>query len=107
LVSILNQAAMNALSLAVLFARAEARTAQGSPCVLILDAPQQSLDKSHIEGLVKAFEEIVNCGIPVLVGTMPGILTERISGYAACVKQEVQLQPWSRETGARLEESTA
>jgi exonuclease SbcC len=107
LVPILNQAAMNALSLAVLFARAEARAAQGSPCVLILDDPQQSLDESHIEGLVKAFEEIVNCGIPVLVGTMPGILPERITGYAACAKHSVQLQSWSQETGARLEEATA
>jgi DNA repair exonuclease SbcCD ATPase subunit len=107
LVPILNQAAMNALSLAILFARAEARADQGSPCVLILDDPQQSLDESHVGGLVKALEEIVNCGIPVLVGTMPGILPERITGYAACAKHSVQLQSWSQETGARLEEATA
>jgi recombinational DNA repair ATPase RecF len=107
LVSILNQAAMNALSLAILFARAEACVDQGSPCVLILDDPQQSLDESHIGGLVKALEAIVACGIPVLVGTMPGSLPTRIKEYADCEKHEVQLQPWSRETGAQLEDTAA
>ncbi len=107
LVSILNQAAMNALSLAILFARAEARVDQGSPCVLILDDPQQSLDESHIGGLVKALEAVVACGIPVLVGTMPGSLPTRIKEYADCEKHEVQLQPWSRETGAQLEDTAA
>jgi DNA repair exonuclease SbcCD ATPase subunit len=105
LVPILNQAALNALSLAILFSQAEARAAQGSLGVLILDDPQQSLDENHVGGLVKALEEIVEHDIPVLVGTVPGSLESRIQNFAACGKNFIKLLSWNPGTGAQVEAS--
>lgn len=74
----LNQAALNALSLAILFAQAEGRARDGRPAWLMLDDPIQSLDASARSGLAKALKEL-STTLPVIVATFTGSLTEELS----------------------------
>ncbi len=75
----LNQAAFNALSLAMLFASADSRARRGRPQFLVLDDPDQSLDEDHQAGLARAITKFA----PVLVGTVPGALADALRESAA------------------------
>ena len=78
---ILNQAALNALSFAMLFARAGERAEQGLPQWLVLDDPGQSLDRDCLEGLADAVAE-VSGRAPVLIATYPGALATALEHSA-------------------------
>lgn len=68
---VLNQAALNALSLAVLFAQAESRAREGRPAWLMLDDPEQSLDPRARLGLADALRDL-SARLPVIVATFEG-----------------------------------
>ncbi|MCA8980962.1 MAG: AAA family ATPase [Planctomycetes bacterium] len=68
---VLNQAALNALSLAVLFAQAENRARDGRPAWLMLDDPEQSLDSRARLGLADALRDL-SARLPVIVATFDG-----------------------------------
>jgi DNA repair exonuclease SbcCD ATPase subunit len=82
---VLNQAALNALSLAVLFAQAENRAHDCRPAWLMLDDPEQSLDPSARIGLAAALRDL-SVRIPVLVATLGGQFADelRASTEARC-----------------------
>ena len=68
-VPVLNQAGINALSLAFLFAQSEARAGADAWSLVALDDPTQSLDAEKQKGLSQAIEELANrCS--VLVATV-------------------------------------
>lgn len=75
---VLNQAALNAVSIALLFAQAEQRFQRGFPQWIQLDDPGQSLDDRGVEGLVRAILELPN-DMQVLVATFPGALAEALA----------------------------
>ncbi len=100
LIPVLNQAALNAISMAMLFAQSEDASG-GGPRLLVLDDPEQSLDSEHVNGLARAIETVaINC--PVLVGATPGRLAERIEDFAACEKNVVTLGQWDPASGATI-----
>jgi DNA repair exonuclease SbcCD ATPase subunit len=101
-VPVLNQAAINALSLAVLFAQSEAQTGGDSWGLVALDDPVQSLDAAKQKGLSQAIEELAN-SCSVLVATVPGHLSERIQDYVSKQRHVVTLGPWSETDGASIE----
>jgi hypothetical protein len=101
-VPVLNQAAINALSLAVLFAQSEAQTGGDSWGLVALDDPVQSLDAAKQKGLSQAIEELAN-SCSVLVATVPGHLSERIQDYVSKQRHVVTLGPWSETNGASIE----
>jgi hypothetical protein len=102
-IPILNQAAINALSLAVLFAQSEAQLGANSWNMVALDDPVQSLDAEKQTGLARAIEELSDrCSI--LVGTVPGQLSDRLLNYVSKKRHIVTLGPWSRTKGASIEE---
>ena len=104
-VPILNQAAINALSLAVLFAQSEAQASADSWGLVVLDDPVQSLDSEKQTGLARAIEELSDhCSI--VVGTVPGQLSDRLHDYVSKERHIVTLGPWSRTDGARIEKET-
>lgn len=67
----LNQASINALSLACLLASAQSRAGQGMPQFVLLDEPAQNLDDAHSLGLASVLAEIAK-SMPVVVATLPG-----------------------------------
>jgi DNA repair exonuclease SbcCD ATPase subunit len=100
-VPILNQAAINALSLAMLFAQSEAQAGAGAWNLVTLDDPVQSLDADKQKGLATAIEELAeNCS--VLVGAVPGALSDRIDDYVSKPRHIVTLGPWSNTQGASV-----
>ncbi len=102
-VPILNQAAINALSLAVLFSQSEDRAMTGPWELVAVDDPAQSLDSEKQAGLARAIEELSNhCSI--LVATVPGHLSERLRDYVSKRRHMVTLGPWSRTDGACIED---
>lgn len=101
LVPILNQAALNAISMAMLFAQAEARAGAG-PTLLVLDDPEQSLDDDHVAGLVRALDRAARHR-DVLVGTTPSRLADRLGSHATARKRFCRLAEWSPDRGATLE----
>jgi hypothetical protein len=102
---ILNQAALNSLSLAMLFAQAEDRAESGRPAWVVLDDPGQSLDEEHLEGLARAVERIAgHC--PVIVGVVPGALADHLTEIASRTRRVVQLAPWDPATGVHVLEET-
>jgi len=101
-VPVLNQAAINALSLAVLFAQSEAQASVNSWELVALDDPVQSLDSEKQKGLSQAIEELAD-SCSVLVATVPGQLSERIQDYVSKQRHIVTLGPWSQSDGASIE----
>jgi exonuclease SbcC len=100
--SILNQASLNAISLALLFAQAEERARAGLPTWLVLDDPDQSLDDEHQVGLARAIEKIgKHC--PVLVAATPGKLAERLMAHSALPRRSIRLAPRDPKAGVRIE----
>ena len=100
-VPVLNQAAINALSLAALFAQSEDRIGSGSWNLVVLDDPGQSLDSEKQKGLSEAIEKLANSR--VLVATVPGRLSDRIQNYVSKRRHIVTLGPWSEADGATVE----
>jgi DNA repair exonuclease SbcCD ATPase subunit len=101
-VPILNQAAINALSLAVLFAQSEAQANVDSWEMVVLDDPVQSLDSEKQTGLARAIEELSDrCSI--LVATVPGQLSDRLQSHVSKQRHIVTLGSWSRTDGASIE----
>jgi hypothetical protein len=101
-VPILNQAAINALSLAILFAQSEAQANADSWELVALDDPVQSLDSEKQTGLARAIEELSDrCSI--LVATVPGQLSDRLQSHVSKQRHIVTLGPWSRTEGASIE----
>jgi len=101
LLPILNQASLNAIALAILFAQARDRAERGGPALLVLDDPEQSLDADHVAGLAKVLEQMT-ASMPVIVALPPGGLEERIRDYASCPKHFIRLNPWNPDTGATI-----
>ena len=101
-IPILNQAAINALSLAVLFAQSEAQARANSWKLVALDDPVQSFDSEKQTGLSQAIEELAN-SCSVLVATVPGQLSDRIQNYVSKQRHIVTLGPWSLADGATIE----
>ena len=81
--SILNQAALHAVSFAVLFAQAEARAAERAPSWVMLDDPGQSLDEERIHGLARVIGSVSE-KVPVLVATFPGALETALRRQPNC-----------------------
>ncbi len=90
--SILNQASLNAISLALLFAQAEERARSGLPQMLVLDDPGQSLDEDYQAGLARAIERVARI-CPVIVGTTPGRFAERLASHVALPRRMIRLAP--------------
>lgn len=101
LLPILNQASLNAIAQAVLFAQAEDRADRGGPAFLVLDDPEQSLDKDHVAGLAKVLDGMAAL-VPVIVAVPPGGLEERLRDYASGPKHFIRLNPWNPDTGATI-----
>ena len=101
-IPVLNQAAINALSLAVLFAQSEAQAGDDSWKLVTLDDPVQSLDVEKQTGLSRAIEELAN-SCSVLVATVPGLFSDRIQEYVSKQRHIVTLGRWSHVDGATIE----
>jgi len=81
LAPVLNQAALNALSLAFLFAQAEERARNDLPAWLVLDDPSQNLDERHERGLGDALTRIAT-KLPVIVATYSTELARELDDAA-------------------------
>ncbi|MFO8072813.1 MAG: AAA family ATPase [Polyangia bacterium] len=80
LLAVLNQGELNALSIALLFAQAEAAAASGGFGLVVLDDPCQSMDDLHEHGIADAIGEIgKSCG--VLCGATPSPIVQRLRDY--------------------------
>jgi len=101
-ISILNQASLNAISLALLFAQAEDRARAGLPTMVVLDDPDQSLDDEHRAGLARAVERVARA-CPVIVAATPGKLAERLMSHVAVPRRALRLGPRDPERGVRIE----
>jgi len=97
---VLNQAAMNALAFALLFAQVEDRAARGLPAWVQLDDPAQSLDATHESGLAAAILEL-SARVPVLVATYEGPLSRRLIEAAPDTLHQVDLGTNHQPQGAR------
>jgi hypothetical protein len=98
---ILNQAALNALSFAMLFAQAEDRARAGLPQWLVLDDPGQNLDESSVSGLAVAIHAVAEM-VPVLLGTFPGWLSRELERKAPDSTHGLRIS--GRGAAARIEE---
>jgi len=101
-ISILNQASLNAISLALLFAQAEDRAKAGLPTMVVLDDPDQSLDDEHRAGLARAIERVAKA-CPVIVAATPGKLVERLMSHVSVPRRALRLAPRDAERGVRIE----
>ena len=99
---LLNQAALNALSLAVLFAQAEEQSRRGGFACVVLDDPVQSLDEERQVGLADALEELSRV-CPVLIAVVPGPFTARLHSHVDVKRRFVTLAPWDKTRGASIE----
>ena len=104
--SILNQASLNAISLAMLFAQAEERARNGLFSIVVLDDPDQSLDDEHKTGLARALERVAKSS-SVIVAATPGKLSERILSHVSVPRRAIRLAPRdpssNRGGGVRIE----
>lgn len=101
-VPVLNQAALNALSLAMLCAQAETRARAGGPDFVVLDDPVQSLDRTRQEGLGRAVERLAaTCA--VIVAVTPSHLVEHVCEAVGTARRVHHLAPWDPAQGTRLE----
>ena len=99
---VLNQAALNALSFAMLFAQAEDRARRGLPGWLVLDDPGQNFDEAGISGLAAAIAAIADI-TPVLLGTFPGRLARELEEKMPGATSALQIV--GKGARARLEEA--
>ncbi len=100
--SILNQASLNAISLAMLFAQAEERARNGLFSIVVLDDPDQSLDDEHKAGLARALERVAKSS-PVIVAATPGKLVERILSHVSTPRRAIRLAPRDAKGGVQIE----
>jgi hypothetical protein len=98
--SILNQASLNAISLAMLFAQAEERAKNGLFSMVVLDDPDQSLDEEHQAGLAKAIERVARSS-PVVAAATPGRFAERVMSHVALPRRRIRLASPAARGGAR------
>jgi hypothetical protein len=91
-VEISNQARLNAVSLALLFAQAQEQARQGRLAWAIIDDPVQSLDEHHQRGLARAIELLSEHCHVLLSATWSDPLVERIRTHVACERQIVTLK---------------
>jgi exonuclease SbcC len=98
---ILNQAALNALSFAMLFAQAEDRARGGLPQWLVLDDPGQNFDESGVSGLAEAVVAVAEI-VPVLLATFPGTLSRELEDRATHSTRVLRITGDGR--AARIEE---
>jgi hypothetical protein len=98
---LLNQASLNALSLAVLFAQAEEQARRGGFASVVLDDPTQSLDDERQVGLADALEELCR-SCTVLIAVVPGAFSARLESHVSVKRRFVSLAPWDRTRGARI-----
>jgi hypothetical protein len=98
--SILNQASLNAISLAMLFAQAEERAKNGLFSMVVLDDPDQSLDEEHKAGLARAIERIAKSA-PVVAAATPGRFAERLMTHVALPRRAIRLASPARRGGPR------
>ena len=101
-ISILNQASLNAISLALLFAQAEHRARAGLPTIVVLDDPDQSLDDEHRAGLARAIERVARA-CPVIVAVTPGWLVQRLMSHVSLPRRHVRLGRWDAGRGVWIE----
>jgi DNA repair exonuclease SbcCD ATPase subunit len=101
-VPVMNQAALNALSLAALFAQAEAAAARGGLAWVVLDDPVQSLDQVHQHGLAEAMGRLA-ARCHVLIGVVPSGLVERLRTHVPVERRFLYLAPWREDAGSRVE----
>ncbi len=99
----MNQASLNALSLAMLFAQAEDRAQHGGLAWVVLDDPVQSLDDAHQTGLAKAIERLA-AACRILVAATPSPFVSRLEEYVPLPRRFVMLADWKPSTGARIRE---
>lgn len=90
----LNQASINALSLACLLASARSRAQRGLPQFLLLDEPAQNLDDAHSQGLADVLAEIAKV-VPVVVTTLPGPFFSALERHGHSGQAAVRLNPHS------------
>ena len=100
--SILNQASLNAISLAMLFAQAEERARLDLFSMVVLDDPDQSLDEEHQAGLARAVERIAKSS-PVVVAATPGRFVERMMSHVALPRRVIRLAARDPKGGVRIE----
>ncbi len=100
-VPVLNQAAINALSLALLFAQAEAQ-ADDALQYIVLDDPIQSLDAEHQVGLARAIEALPSHW-GVMLGVIESPLVERLKEYVSVPRHMIMLGRYSPDTGSQIE----
>ncbi len=98
--SILNQASLNAISLAMLFAQAEERAKNGAFSMVVLDDPDQSLDDEHQAGLARAIERVAKSS-PVVAAATPGKLAERVMSHVSLPRRRIRLASPAERGGAR------
>jgi hypothetical protein len=102
-VPVLNQAAINALSLALLFAQAESRARRDGLAWVLLDDPAQSLDERRQEGLARALERLAaTCA--VTVASTAGPFVARVESHVALPRRIYRLGARDPERGATVEE---
>lgn len=100
-VPVMNQAAINALSLAALFAQAEDAAARGGLAWVVLDDPVQSLDEAHQQGLAEAVRRLSE-RCHVLVAAVPSPLVERLRTHVPVERRFLFLGPWQEESGSNV-----
>ena len=101
-VPVLNQAALNALSLAMLCAQAEARARAGGADFVVLDDPVQSLDRERQAGLGRAIERLA-ASCAVIVAVTPSHLVEHVREAVGTARRVHHLAAWDPARGSRLE----
>jgi DNA repair exonuclease SbcCD ATPase subunit len=105
-VPVLNQASINALSLALLFAQAEGQVRNGGFACVVLDDPVQSLDPERQKGLAEALEELSKTCEVVLAVTTQSPILERLEKYVSVARVFQHLEPYDSK-GSRLGERRA
>lgn len=99
--AIANQATLSAIALALLFARAEARSREALPAFVILDDPAQSLDAAHAAGLARSLERLLH-SCPVVVACSSGPFADALEKVAAKTRRTHVLDTFSPEQGVSL-----
>ena len=100
-VPVMNQAAINALSLAALFAQAEDAAAREGLAWVVLDDPVQSLDEAHQQGLAEALRRLSE-RCHVLIAAVPSPLVERLRTHVPAERRFLFLGPWQEESGSTI-----
>jgi DNA repair exonuclease SbcCD ATPase subunit len=96
-----NQASINAVSLALLFAQATVRARDNLPAWVMLDEPTQSFDDEHQRGLARAIARVARF-CPVIVTTTRGPLAEFFRQFASVPHRVFLLAPWDAAQGVRI-----